>query len=282
MGRHRWFRNQFLPFFTVLHCPLGLGELQACPFPDVVFPPLPLSPCLLPPFTVPCKMVLVRPDERETWPNHCSLCLYTIARRSSRGPIAFRILARTFSFVTWSSYEMRSIFRWHLISKACILLWSSAVRVHDSQAYRKMDVTRDRISRILELREILLSFQTGFNLVNAAAVCAILESISGLEPSSVITEPRSWKLVAVSSFFLSIYFDLCSSARTTERSASSVTQAKPCWRSYWTDRSPKRRRSSLKNRQASELERAPQSRSLTYEASVRYISSTSKTSTMSS
>ena len=53
-----------------------------------------------------------------------------------------------------------------------------------------MDVTRERISHILELRVILLSFQTGFNLVNAAVVCAILESISGLEPSSVITEPR--------------------------------------------------------------------------------------------
>ena len=51
---------------------------------------------------------------------------------------------------------------------ACILLWSSAVRVHDLQAYRKMNVTREHISRILELREILLSFQTGFNLVNAA------------------------------------------------------------------------------------------------------------------
>ena len=62
------------------------------------------------------------------------------------------------------------------------------MRVNDSQAYRKMDVARERISRILELREILMSFQTGFNLVNAAAVCAILESISGLEPSSVITE----------------------------------------------------------------------------------------------
>ena len=62
------------------------------------------------------------------------------------------------------------------------------MRVHDSQAYRKMDVTRERISRILEPREILLSFQTGFTLVNAA-VCAILESISGLEPSSVITDP---------------------------------------------------------------------------------------------
>ena len=31
-------------------------------------------------------------------------------------------------------------------------------------------------------------------LVNAAVVCAILESISGLEPSSVITEPRYLKL----------------------------------------------------------------------------------------
>ena len=30
-------------FFPVPHCPLGLGELQARPFPDVVFPPLPLS-----------------------------------------------------------------------------------------------------------------------------------------------------------------------------------------------------------------------------------------------
>ena len=83
---------------------------------------------------------------------------------------------------------------------ACILLWSSAVRVHDSQTYRNMDVARERISRILELRKLLLSIQTGFSLVNAAIVCAILESISGLEPSSVITESRYLKLVTVSSF----------------------------------------------------------------------------------
>ena len=83
---------------------------------------------------------------------------------------------------------------------ACILLWSSATRVHDSLAYRKMDVTRERISRILELREILLSCKTGFSLVNTAVVCAVLESISGLEPSSVITEPSYLKFVTVSSF----------------------------------------------------------------------------------
>ena len=79
----------------------------------------------------------------------------------------------------------------------CSLLSSSAVRFHDSQAYRKMDVTRERIKHILELRDILLSFQLGFNLVNAAVVCAVLGSISGLELSSVITEPRYLKLVTV-------------------------------------------------------------------------------------
>ena len=74
------------------------------------------------------------------------------------------------------------------------------MRVHDSQAHRKMDVTREYISHILELREILLSSQTGFNLVSAAVVCAILQNITDLEPSSVITEPRYLKLVTVSGF----------------------------------------------------------------------------------
>ena len=50
-----------------------------------------------------------------------------------------------------------------------------------------MDVTGERISHIVEVREILLSIQTGLSLVNAAVVYAILESISGLEPSSIIT-----------------------------------------------------------------------------------------------
>ena len=44
-------------------------------------------PCLLPPFTVPCKMVLTGPDERETLPYHRSLRLFTMVRRSSCGPI---------------------------------------------------------------------------------------------------------------------------------------------------------------------------------------------------
>ena len=108
----------------------------------------------------------------------------------SRGSVACWILARIFSLVTWSLYEMCSILRQHLISIASVLLWSSAVWVHDSQAYRKRDVTRERISRILELREILLSIQTGFSFVNAAVVCAILESI--FEKQHVLANKSLW------------------------------------------------------------------------------------------
>ena len=44
------FATGFLHFFPVLHCPQGLAELQACPFPDVVFSPLPLSALSSSPF----------------------------------------------------------------------------------------------------------------------------------------------------------------------------------------------------------------------------------------
>ena len=63
-----------------------------------------------------------------------------------------------------------------------------------------MDVTGEHISRIFEQREMPQSFQIDLNLLSAAVVCAILESISGLEPLSVTTEPRYLKLVTVSSF----------------------------------------------------------------------------------
>ena len=44
------FATSFLHFFPVLNYPLGLAELQACPFPDVVFPPLPVSALSSSPF----------------------------------------------------------------------------------------------------------------------------------------------------------------------------------------------------------------------------------------
>ena len=71
-----------------------------------------------------------------------------------------------------------------------------------------MDVTREHISHILELREILLSFQTGFNLVIAAVVCPVLESIFRL--GTLISYNLAQVLEACDSLkLLSIYFDLC-------------------------------------------------------------------------
>ena len=131
IGASQMISNQFRPFFSVLQCPLGLGELQACPLPDAVFPPLLLYTLSSSPFHCALQRVLARPDERETCPHHCSLRLFTIVLMSSCGPN-----------VTWSLYEMRSIWRWQLFSMGCILACSSAERVHGSQAYRKMAVIR--------------------------------------------------------------------------------------------------------------------------------------------
>ena len=51
LEHHRFIQNQFpIFFFSVLHCPPGLGKLQACPFPDAVFPPLFLSALSSSPF----------------------------------------------------------------------------------------------------------------------------------------------------------------------------------------------------------------------------------------
>ena len=68
-------------------------------------------PRRLPPFTVPCKMVLARPDERETCPYRFSVRLFTMVRRSSFDPTTCCILARTPSLATCSLYEMCSILR---------------------------------------------------------------------------------------------------------------------------------------------------------------------------
>ena len=49
-----------LPNFRPVHSLMLSSHLFLCP------------PCLLPPFTVPCKMVWARPDERETWLYHAT------------------------------------------------------------------------------------------------------------------------------------------------------------------------------------------------------------------
>ena len=70
------------------------------------------------------------------------------------------------------------------LSEASHLLSVSTVSVQDSQAYRNMDMTRERISLVFELSAIFLSFQMVLSFASAAVVWAILARISGLDPSS--------------------------------------------------------------------------------------------------
>ena len=89
----------------------------------------------------------------------------------------------------------------HLISKACVFASSSAVKVHDSQAYRNRDMTGECISFTFDPRDMLLSFHIGFSVITAAVACAILERTSGFQSSSETIAPRYLRLVTVQSFF---------------------------------------------------------------------------------
>ena len=76
------------------------------------------------------------------------------------------------------------------ISSQKHLFSNSAGKVHDSQAYRNVEMTRERIGFTFDPRDMLLSLQMGFSFESAAVACAILERTSGLEPSSETTAPR--------------------------------------------------------------------------------------------
>ena len=59
----------------------------------------------------------------------------------------------------------------------------SAVKVHDSQAYRKMDMIIELISFTFGPTDMLLPLQIGYIFVRAAVACDILERTFGFEPS---------------------------------------------------------------------------------------------------
>ena len=85
------------PFSTAL---LGLANSRPV-YSVMLFSHLSFCPpCLRPPFTVPCKMVLARHDERETCPYHFALRLFFRWSRGLCGPIACWILVRTYSYCT--------------------------------------------------------------------------------------------------------------------------------------------------------------------------------------
>ena len=88
--------------------------------------------------TVPCRIIFATPEDLEMWPNHLSFHFFTKVRNSPCFPMAAWVFLRTSSMVTWSLYKVLSNLRYHLISKACVLFSSSAIKIHNSQVYRDM------------------------------------------------------------------------------------------------------------------------------------------------
>ena len=182
LGHHRWLCNQFPPFFC-FPLPSGTWRIPHLSIPDVVFPPLLLSAWSFPPFNCALHDCFGRTlwigamsislqfasfyDGQEVFV--CFDCLLDIGMDSlvdnmvciwKCGSTSFPRLVYYFRGLLWGSMFHKHTERWR---------WQWSVSV---------------VSWNWEKKKKLLSFQTAFNLVSAADVCAILDSISGLEPSS--------------------------------------------------------------------------------------------------
>ena len=148
-----------IPFHLVLFSAalIRLAKSISCSLFDIVFPFLLSASFFL---TVPYRIACAKSEDLEAWPNHLRLRFLTRVRSSSYSPMAAWIFLRKSLLETWSLYKMFNSLRYHLISsKACVLFSNSAAKVHDSQAYRNMEMTRERISFTFDPRDMLLSLK---------------------------------------------------------------------------------------------------------------------------
>ncbi|MEW8545334.1 MAG: hypothetical protein AB2693_17570 [Candidatus Thiodiazotropha sp.] len=93
------------------------------------------------------------------------------------------------------------------VTSKAFLFSNFAVMVRDSQANRKMEMTRECISFTFDPKDVL-SQQIVFSFVRTEVACAILEKTSCLESSFQTFAPRYLKLVKVLTFCLVTLFCL--------------------------------------------------------------------------
>ena len=142
-------------------------------------------PLCLPPWTVPCRIVLASANDRVS-AHTTSVCVFSLkwgGLHTARWRFQFWL-----HFLIGSMISVRDTEEFAETSHLQYLypLSMSAVMVHISHAYKNMDKAREHISLIMELMEMWLSFQMTFSLATASVVWAILDSTSGLNPSSLV------------------------------------------------------------------------------------------------
>ena len=99
-------------------------------------------------------------------------------RISSYSPMAGRIFLRTSSLVSWLLYNMFNNLRYISPQRFAFFFSSSAVKVHDLQAYKNMAMKSRCIILTFDPGGMLLSLQIGFSFVRDAEACAVLEETS--------------------------------------------------------------------------------------------------------
>ena len=137
-------------------------------------------PLFLFPFTVPCKIVFAKPEGLETWPYRLSFRFLTRFRSSSYFPMAVWIFCEPPHWYNGLCMKY-SLASGSISSQKTAFFLLSAVKTHDSQAYRNMEMTRELISFTFDPRDMFVSLQMGFSIVRAVVACSILERTSGLE-----------------------------------------------------------------------------------------------------
>ena len=102
--------------------------------------------------------------------------------------------------VIWSLYVVFNSLRVASHLKGLYIYTISADKVHYSQAYRNMEMTRKRISFAFDPKDMFLSLHIGFSFVRAAVAFTIIERTSGFEQSSTAIAPMYLKFVTIFNF----------------------------------------------------------------------------------
>ena len=141
-------------------------------------------PLRLPPWTVPCRIVLASPDDRVTCPYRV-ISLKSGGLHTSRWHFQFWLSLPHWLCDLYTRYRevCENISSLMPVSFfQCLLLWST---FHMQTKIWTWPGTH--LSLILELMGM---FQMFFSLITAAVVWVILDSTSGLDPSSDTIPPR--------------------------------------------------------------------------------------------
>ena len=202
-------------------------------------------PLLLPPCTVPCKIVLTSPSDVDTCSNHINLRFFTVLRYHHKADSVPDCVISVVVSV-WDAKQSPK----HLSSVTCNFSRMSAVNVRVSLAYNSTEITKERITLNFELREICLSFQMVLQAWNLD-LWRLRPDTWSCQSRPIFAVDPNVTAVAICVFGHQLVFSVLISmpkaaevfSRRSTREASSTSLYRK-WKLYFVKRIPKSQRNS--------------------------------------